>query len=255
MKNINNFPATMITLSISPRVISIPTLGANSVTATALLTDQFGYKIMNEAVVYGLTWTPDGVSIDPATGVITVTPEAEEVVLTVTGRSSSLLATAAIMLRKYESPPKPGVQISLGSGHGLAIKPDGTVWAWGNNIYGQLGDGTTTHRSTPVQVSGLTDVVSVAGGWAHSLAIKFDGTVWTWGNNSNGQLGDGTATNRLTPVQIMTDVVSVAGGWGQGLAIKSDGTVWAWGRNDYGQLGDGTRTRRLTPVQVIGLTD
>ena len=157
MKNINNFPAAMITLSISPRVISIPTLGANSVTATALLTDQFGYKIMNEAVIYGLTGTPDGVSIDPATGVITVTPEAEEVVLTVTGHAGGMLATAAIMLWKSESPTKPGAQISAGRYYNLAIKSDGTVWAWGSNGRGELGDGTTTTRRTPVQVSGLTD--------------------------------------------------------------------------------------------------
>ncbi len=87
--------------------------------------------------------------------------------------------------------------------HSLALKSDGTVWAWGWNGYGQLGDGTTTSRYTPVQVSGLTGVVAIAAGYYHSLALKSDGTVWAWGRNVYGQLGDGTTTSRYTPVQTL----------------------------------------------------
>ncbi|MGC9030112.1 MAG: RCC1 domain-containing protein [Desulfomonilaceae bacterium] len=150
-------------------------------------------------------------------------------------------------------------------GHALALKSDGTVWAWGYNGAGQLGDGTTTYRATPVQVSGLNDVIAIAAGGGiadgltfpgHSLALKSDGTVWAWGYNGYGQLGDGTTTNRLTPVQVsgLTNVVAIAAGGLHSLAKKSDGTVWAWGYNGYGQLGDGTTTNRLTPVQVSGIT-
>ncbi|MCF6094513.1 fibronectin type III domain-containing protein [Microaerobacter geothermalis] len=147
--------------------------------------------------------------------------------------------------------------ISAGNGHSLALKSDETVWAWGLNDVGQLGDGTTTNRTTPVQVSGLTDVVAVAKGAGHSLALKSDRTVWAWGLNNLGQLGDGTTMNRISPVQVLgvTDIVAIAAWNGHSLALKSDGTVWAWGRNNLGQLGDGTTSNRISPVQVQGLTD
>jgi len=146
--------------------------------------------------------------------------------------------------------------ISAGGSHTLALKDDGTVWAWGFNFDGRLGDGTSTQRLTPVQVTGLTDVTAIAGGGGHSLALKSDGTVWAWGRNNDGQLGDGTTTNRFTPVQVtgLTDVFKIAAGGSHSLALKSDGTVWAWGFNGNGQLGDGTTTNNSTPVQVTGLT-
>ena len=89
------------------------------------------------------------------------------------------------------------VAIAGGGYHSMALKSDGTVWAWGANYYGQLGDGSTTNRTTPVQVSGLTGVVAIAGGGNHSLALKSDGTVYAWGYNNRGQLGDGTTTQRI----------------------------------------------------------
>jgi alpha-tubulin suppressor-like RCC1 family protein len=148
------------------------------------------------------------------------------------------------------APPAITHAIAAGGAHSLAIRSDGTLWAWGFNKRGQLGDGTTTHRHSPVQV--LTDVVSVAAGYRHSLAIRSDGTLWAWGSNKRGQLGDGTTTHRHSPVQVLTDVVSVtAGGGSHSLAIRRDGTLWAWGWNKYGQLGDGTTTDRHSPVQVL----
>ena len=152
-------------------------------------------------------------------------------------------------------PTKPA--IAAGGDHSLMLRYDGTVWASGNNGYGQLGDGTTTTRSTPVQVSGLTNITAIAAGWYHSLALRSDGTVWAWGWNGAGQLGDGTTTDRSTPVQVssLTNITAIAAGAAHSLAIKSDGTVWAWGNNGAGQLGDGTTTYRTTPVQVSGRSE
>jgi alpha-tubulin suppressor-like RCC1 family protein len=152
--------------------------------------------------------------------------------------------------------------IAAGYGHGLAVKTDGTVWGWGTNATGQLGNGTTTAASAPVQASGLTGVIAIATFgdqyYATSLAVKSDGTVWGWGHNANGQVGDGTTTTpRTSPVGVstITGATAVAVGLAHSLALKSDGTVWAWGYNGYGQLGDGTTTQRLAPVQVTGLAD
>ena len=146
--------------------------------------------------------------------------------------------------------------IAARSNQTMAIKANGTVWAWGNNGNGQLGDGTTTNRAAPVQVSGLSDVVSITSG-VHTMALKSNGTVWASGWNWFGQLGDGTTTERHTPVQVsgLTDVVSITAGHYHSFAIKSNGTVWAWGRNDFGQLGNGTTTNRSTPGQVSGLSN
>ena len=149
-----------------------------------------------------------------------------------------------------------GARVVAGYFHSLALKSDGTVWAWGLNWYGQLGDGSPNSSATPVPVSSLTGVIALAAGEQHSLALKSDGTVWAWGWNFYGQLGDGSTTNRKIPVQVsgLSGVIALAAGEQHSLALKSDGTVWAWGQNWNGQLGDGSTTNRSTPVQVSGLT-
>lgn len=140
--------------------------------------------------------------------------------------------------------------------HSLALQTNGTVWSWGSNIYGGLGNGTTTNTTIPGQVTGLTGAKAIsAGGW-HSVALKNDSTVWTWGWNTDGQLGDGTFTDKSIPTQVpgLTGVIAIAAGTYHVLALKKDGTVWAWGDNISGQIGDNTTIDRNTPVQVIGLT-
>src|SRR3989338_5085700 len=142
--------------------------------------------------------------------------------------------------------------VSAGYYHTIAIKTDWTLWAWGFNNYGQLGDGTTTNRSSPTQIGSGTNWSSVSAGGYHTVAIKTDGTLWVWGNNGNGKLGDGTTTDRYSPVQIGsgTNWSSVSTGGHHTIAIKTDGTLWAWGYNVYGGLGDGTTTDRTTPTQI-----
>ena len=147
------------------------------------------------------------------------------------------------------------VSVSAGQHHSLALKNDGTVWAWGWNSSGQLGDGSTTNRSAPVQVSGLTDVKAIAAGGAHSLALKNDGTVWAWGSNLYGQIGDGTLLTRFAPRQILINATAISCGQYHNLAILSDGTVQAWGANGSGQLGIGTMSGSLTPQAVSGLVN
>jgi len=149
--------------------------------------------------------------------------------------------------------------------HTLALAADGTVWGWGQNLQGQLGDGTTTLRWTPVQTAGLTGVTALAAGPFHSLAVLQDGTVWAWGDNASGELGNGTTSRQVVPAPVpgLANIVAVAcGGWSDGygatrvhsLALDATGHVWAWGSNRYGQLGDGTFQDRLSPVQVPGLS-
>jgi alpha-tubulin suppressor-like RCC1 family protein/predicted transcriptional regulator len=157
--------------------------------------------------------------------------------------------------------------ISMGIGHALALKEDGTVWAWGYNDMGQLGDGTINYnkypagKTTPVMVKELTNVTAISAGNEFSMALKNDGTVWTWGRNTFGMLGDGIPGNveeySTTPVQVvgLTNVTAISAGNWFALALKDDGTVWAWGDNrNYGMLGDYTTETRNVPGQVDGLS-
>jgi len=153
-----------------------------------------------------------------------------------------------ILTNRFVSAPS----TAAGANHSVALKTDGTVWAWGLNTKGQLGDSTVTQRTAPVKAKVLTNAMAVAAGDSHSVAIKSDGTVWAWGYNGYGQLGDSTVTQRNYPVKAknLTGVIAVAGGAYHSLALKSDGTVWAWGRNNYYQLGDSSTTQRNYPVKT-----
>ena len=141
------------------------------------------------------------------------------------------------------------------SGLSCAVLADSTVKCWGVNTSGQLGDGTTTNRSSPVPVSGLSNVLKIAVGKNHSCALLKDSTVKCWGLNANGQLGDGTNESRLvpTPVTGLAGVTSIAVGGFQTCAVLSDQTMKCWGGNASGELGDGTTVDRNLPTPVPGL--
>jgi alpha-tubulin suppressor-like RCC1 family protein len=151
------------------------------------------------------------------------------------------------------------IAISGGGFYSMALMSNGTVWTWGNNTYGQLGDGTTNNRTAPVQVIGLSNVVSISCGWIHALAVRSDGTAWSWGDNVSSELGIGTSGGISTvPMQVvgLGNVVSVSGGDLSSMARRADGTVWKWGQNAFGELGIGTSDTNAHPlaVQVPGLS-
>lgn len=160
------------------------------------------------------------------------------------------------------------IAVAGGEHHSLALKNDGTVWAWGSNANGKLGDGTETDRARPVQVltapgTPLTGIVAIAAGGEFSLALDNQGAVYAWGINEVGQLGNGSSSPgfRAFAAQVLnltSGVVAIAagrnGGADHALALKSDGTVWAWGSNLEGQLGLGSPDVIVsTPTQVPGL--
>jgi photosystem II stability/assembly factor-like uncharacterized protein/alpha-tubulin suppressor-like RCC1 family protein len=147
--------------------------------------------------------------------------------------------------------------ISTSTTHSLAIKKDGSLWAWGDNEYGQLGDGTNTDREEPVLIdSGSVWTKIVAAGYS-TYGIKSNGSLWVWGLNSSGQLGDETSENKNIPVQIEQDYKwkGISSSGYHSIAIRNDNTLWSWGNNYNGQLGDNTNTNKNEPVQVGSSSD
>jgi alpha-tubulin suppressor-like RCC1 family protein len=152
--------------------------------------------------------------------------------------------------------------IAAGKDFSLAVDSNGSVWAWGHNANGELGNGSTSDSNVPVPVSGLNGVVAVAGGADHSMALRSDGSVWTWGSGGFGELGNGSMADSSVPVQVtgLAPATAIAAGYEHSAALLSDGKVWAWGDNGYSELGNGTTCPQLgycgspVPVQVSNLT-
>ena len=140
--------------------------------------------------------------------------------------------------------------VAVGNRHALVLKTDGSLWSFGLNLYGQVGDGTTSSRHEPVKI--MDDVVQISAQENNSMAVKADGSLWAWGENNYGSLGDGTTDEHHSPVKIMDNVSKVCTGSQQSYAICRDGSLWGWGNNSHGQLGDGTNTDRKTPVRIMG---
>ena len=143
--------------------------------------------------------------------------------------------------------------ISVGISHTLGVKTDGSLWAWGSNYEGQLGDGSNISKTAPVQVGTQNSWSQIAEALYHSLAIRNDGTLWSWGSNGFGMLGDGTTTNKNSPVQVGTDTwIRISAKTYYSLGIKSNGTLWIWGTSDSGVHGTGTSStfQSSIPLQI-----
>ena len=137
------------------------------------------------------------------------------------------------------------------------IKSDGTLWAWGSNSSGNLGQNNRTEYSSPIQIPGTNWATAGSGNGGNFLAVKTDGTLWSWGNNSKGQLGLNQSTgNYSSPVQVPGTTWSkvTTGREGETLATKTDGTLWSWGNNENGELGQNNRTNYSSPTQIPGTT-
>jgi alpha-tubulin suppressor-like RCC1 family protein len=178
--------------------------------------------------------------------------------------------TVAVYGRRVRNADATNVSDVLAAASGqsvrFAIRADRSLWGWGLNTLGQIGDSSTISRDYPVAVlngdgTPFTGVVAVAAGATHTLALKSDGSVWAWGTNEIGQLGDGTTTPRPNPVRVrnaagpLTGVVAIAAGGVGGMALGQDGTVWTWGDNTFGQLGNNTTVARSLAAPVSGLQD
>ena len=152
--------------------------------------------------------------------------------------------------------------ISAGAAHALALRADGTVWAWGGNEHGQLGTGNADNTlarpvlGLPTPLAGASTVKAVIAGARNSAVVYRDGSVWIWGSNSNGQLGNGSTAPSSTPLLLNTlaGVAAVTVGDAFVSVLKTDGTVFSMGANSFGQLGNNTTTRSSVPVQVVGLS-
>lgn len=144
------------------------------------------------------------------------------------------------------------MQMATGVNHSLALMGDGILYAWGYNQYGQLGDGSTTDKLTPVKVNIKTQLKQVSGGYNHSLALTRNGDIFAWGQNHYGQLGDSTTADRHNPIKVNTNLKfkQVVGGSEHSLALTGNGILYAWGSNEHGQLGNNTQGNHHTPVKV-----
>src|SRR5207302_10523398 len=131
---------------------------------------------------------------------------------------------------------------------------DGSVWDWGDNTYGGLGDGTTTSSLLPHKLTTISGAASVYAGRGFSLVLKPDGTLWSFGYNVQGQIGQGAMDTQPTAINAFTGLSSLVGGGYHMLGLKGDGTAWAWGLNDSGQLGDGTTNTSRSPKQITAIT-
>src|SRR5438128_186280 len=138
-------------------------------------------------------------------------------------------------------------------GHTCGVTTAGAAYCWGLNNYGQVGDGSTTTRSSPARVAGGMRFTAVSAGGMHTCGITAGGGAHCWGLNSDGQLGDGSTTNRSSPVSVAggLSLVAVNAGGRHTCGLTASGAAYCWGQNGIGQLGDGTRTNRSSPVPVV----
>jgi alpha-tubulin suppressor-like RCC1 family protein len=145
-------------------------------------------------------------------------------------------------------------RIDAGGYHGAVLPSDGSLFTWGRNQYGQIGDGSIDNKNAPVRIREDIQWGGISTGGGHTAALKSDNALWDWGWNNNGQLGDGSTTDTHLPEPVATDKQwrVISAGLQHTAAVRTDNTLWSWGSNTYGQVGDGTSlTSRSTPTQIM----
>lgn len=247
LRDYTTFPDPMV-IAGGPTIVTQPLSAIVGAGATATFT------VAATPAPLTYQWRKDGLAIPGATSATLTIPNAQAAnegsyTVVVSNNTGGSVTSNAATLTVLSGATAPGAVFSAGNFHTLFVKPDGTLWGTGANNYGQLGDGSTTARLSPVQLA--TGIASVAAANNdYSLFVKNDGTLWATGRNEVGQLGDGSTANRSTPVQIATGVAQAAAGGGHTFFIKNGGVLWGVGWNNVGQLGDGSTTDRLSPVQL-----
>jgi len=175
------------------------------------------------------------------------------------GNNNNLSLPHVVLANNFnEVPLMSCLGVAAGFAHTVALRTDGSVWTWGSDANGQLGDGgANTDSSIPVRVTALTNMLAVAAGSNHCLAVRGDGTVWTWGLGTSGQLGQGSNLSTNVPVRalVISNTVVVAGGNAHSLALRADGSVWSWGLGTSGQLGRGNTLSTNRPDRVNIVTN
>ena len=233
-------PVVLTSLTVSPAAVTVVVGGQQTFGVQGVYSDG-----TTQTLTSGVAWSSPGTvaSVDAttglakgvATGIETLTAK----VGTVTGTAKMTVAT-------------PYLIAVGGRDHTLGIKQDGSLYAWGRNQKGQLGDGTLLDRTTPTVIGSSKIWKKVVAGEYHAIGLQTDGTLWAWGLNLNGQLGTGNSADSNVPIAVGsdTDWVDIAAGAYHSAAVKSDGTVWTWGRNTVGQLGLGDTVDRFDPQEV-----
>lgn len=258
---VNGIPYPVDTLPPSePK--QLKTTGKTSNTVVLSWTETTDNHAVKEYLIYqgsSLVHTlgVDGKSIDASTGYTVTGLEAgTSYTFTVKARDyagNTSISSNAVTVTTDVSLP---MAVSGGMNHTLALKSDGSVWAWGSNTYGQLGTGNYSSSNVAKQAANLSSITAISAGNAFSLALKSDGTVWAWGQNTVGQLGNSSLGSQIVPKKIegLDSVTAISAGSSHALALKSDGTVWAWGSNFNGELGNGTSNNAYAPTKIASLT-
>ena len=234
-----NAPPLSVT---SPYDNLITTHGSLSVSGTV------GAGTSVSIAVDGQTYTPVVSAGSFLQQITLTTPKTYSIAVTATasGKSVTLLRSVTYIASSTIA------QIAAGESHTVIVKTDGSLYSWGDNSFGQLGNGTRNNLTAPARIGSDSTWSFAAAGRNQTLAIKGDGTLWGWGRNNSGQLGDGSTVNKSAPTRIGSDSdwVQVSSGNWHTLALKRDGSLWAWGYNGLGDLGDGGTTSRYAPVRI-----